>query len=528
MLPTVTRVADRTILTKEALQFVSELHKNFEKRRASLLEQRAIRQAQFDNGALPCFKEETKNIREDLTWRCAPLAPGLRDRRVEITGPTDRKMVINALNSEVSTYMADFEDSNCPTWENMIEGQRNLFDAIRGDITLDVNGKFYKLTQGRTQPTLLVRPRGLHMVEKNVVINGMPISASLFDFGVFFFHNAGYLTEIGRGPYFYLPKLESSAEARFWNDVFLFAQNYCSIPSGTIRATVLIETIVAAFEMEEILFELREHSAGLNCGRWDYLFSVIKKFRENPNFILPDRHTVTMNSPFMDAYVKLLIQTCHRRGTHAMGGMAAQIPIKNDEAANRAAMDRVYNDKLREVKAGHDGTWVAHPALAKIAKTVFDEHMPTEHQIDRALESRTITEADLLNVADIGQVSIAGVKSNLEVALRYTESWLRGQGCLAIHHLMEDAATAEVSRSQVWQWARHSVTTKEGTVVTGSFNLEMIQIIYEEVLSDAPSGNKFSEAYDYLRQIITGKFYPEFITSGLYELLHKEGRSGKL
>jgi len=521
-------LTDPEILSIAALNFISALHRNFEASRVQLLTERRDRQRSFDSGELPNFRDDTKGIRDDKSWKCAPLAVGLRDRRVEITGPTDRKMVINALNSEVSTYMADFEDSNCPTWENMLHGQRNLFDAIRGNIELNLNGKVYRLQTERAQPTLLVRPRGWHMIERNVTVDGMPISASLFDFGLFFFHNASYLMKNGRGPYFYLPKLESSEEARLWNDVFLFAQDYCSIPRGTIRATVLIETIVAAFQMEEILYELREHSAGLNCGRWDYLFSVVKKFRENPKFILPDRQLVTMHSPFMDAYVKHLIKVCHERGTHAMGGMAAQIPIKDNEEANRNAMERVYNDKLREVKAGHDGTWVAHPALAKIAKDVFDRYMPTENQIALSRDYVSVSAQDLLDVVCDGQVSNEGVRSNLEVALRYTESWLRGQGCLAIHHLMEDAATAEVSRSQVWQWARHGVTTKEGVVINGTYNVKILESVCAELVKDARPDHKFCEALSYLREIVTGKYFPDFITSGLYDLLGSESNPTKL
>ncbi|RPA81780.1 malate synthase, glyoxysomal [Ascobolus immersus RN42] len=528
MATTTLPIIDSEILSGAALKFLAALHHNFDATRQQLLADRRERQRSFDNGELPHFREDTKSIRNDKSWRCAPLAAGLKDRRVEITGPTDRKMVINALNSDVSTYMADFEDSNCPTWENMVQGQRNLFDAVRGTIELNLNGKVYRLRREGKQPTLLVRPRGWHMVERGVTVDGQPMSGSLFDFGLFFFHNASYLLEHGRGPYFYLPKLESSEEARLWNDVFLFAQKYCSIPRGSIRATVLIETIVAAFEMEEILYELREHSAGLNCGRWDYLFSVIKKFRENPNFILPDRQLVTMHSPFMDAYVKHLIKVCHKRGTHAMGGMAAQIPIKDNEDANKAAMERVYNDKLREVTAGHDGTWVAHPALAKIAKDVFDKHMPTDNQIEVKRDYEDISEADLLNVQLKGQVSTEGVRSNLEVALRYTESWLRGQGCLAIHHLMEDAATAEVSRSQVWQWARHGVTTKEGVVITAAYNERTLDTVYAELVRSAPVGHRFEDAHRYLREIVTGKFFPEFITSGLYDIISSETSSTKL
>ncbi|KAI5810835.1 malate synthase [Pyronema omphalodes] len=504
------------ILTKEACAFLATLHRTFNATRKQLLERRVLRQAEIDKGVLPDFLPETKHIREDPTWRGADPAPGMVDRRVEITGPTDRKMVVNALNSDVWTYMADFEDSNSPTWDNMVNGQVNLYDAIRRQIDFNLNGKDYKLRTDRALPTLIVRPRGWHLEEKHFTVGGEPISGGLFDFGLYFFHNAKQLIANGHGPYFYLPKMESHLEARLWNDVFNLAQDTCGVPRGTIRGTVLIETIMAAFEMEEIIYELRQHSSGLNCGRWDYIFSTIKKFRLNPNCVLPDRSCVTMTSPFMDAYVKLLIKTCHKRGVHAMGGMAALIPIKNDEEANKKAMEGVYSDKLREVKAGHDGTWVAHPALAKIASDVFNQHMPTPNQIFRRNEEVSVSGQDLLNMNVPGSITEEGIRKNLVIGLGYMEGWLRAVGCVPIYGLMEDAATAEVSRSQLWQWARHGVTTAEGKKVTKEYNLQILKEVADELSANAAPGNKYQLAAKYFAPQITGEDYADFLTTLLY------------
>jgi malate synthase len=439
-------------------------------------------------------------------------------------------MVVNALNSDVWTYMADFEDSSAPTWENMINGQVNLYDAIRKQVDFKQGEKEYKLRTDRVLPTLIARARGWHLDEKHFVVDGEPISGGLFDFGLYFFNNAKELVKRGTGPYYYLPKMESHLEARLWNDVFNLAQDYIGMPRGTIRGTVLIETIMAAFEMEEvrrrypsliephtdfiqIIYELRDHSSGLNCGRWDYIFSVIKRFRQNPKFVLPDRSAVTMTVPFMSAYVKLLIQTCHKRGVHAMGGMAAQIPIKNDKEANDKAMASVVADKLREVKAGHDGTWVAHPALAKIAVDVFNEHMPTPNQIFNRHEEYDVKGSDLIDMNVPGEITEEGIRKNLNIGLGYMEGWLRGVGCVPINYLMEDAATAEVSRSQLWQWCRHGVKTKEGKKVDKAYAQKLLQEQADELKEKAPKGNKFQVAADYFKGEVTGENYSEFLTT---------------
>ncbi|KEY68697.1 hypothetical protein S7711_00571 [Stachybotrys chartarum IBT 7711] len=528
----------RKILTPEALAFLALLHRSFNATRKSLLERRKLRQAELDRGVLPDFLPETKHVRENATWKGAPPAPGLVDRRVEITGPTDRKMVVNALNSDVWTYMADFEvapdasssadpihlpDSSAPTWDNMINGQVNLYDANRRQVDFKQGSKEYKLRTDRTLPTLIVRPRGWHLEEKHLVIDGEPISGSLFDFGLYFFHNAFETQKRGFGPYFYLPKMESHLEARLWNDVFNLAQDYIGMPRGTIRGTVLIETILAAFEMDEIIYELRDHSSGLNCGRWDYIFSTIKKFRNNSNFVLPDRSAVTMTVPFMDAYVKLLIQTCHKRSVHAMGGMAAQIPIKDDKAANDKAMDGVRADKLREVRAGHDGTWVAHPALAAIATEIFNKHMPTPNQLFVRREDVKIGQNDLLNMNVPGTITEEGIKKNLNIGLGYMEAWIRGVGCVPINYLMEDAATAEVSRSQLWQWAKHGVTTAEGKKVDKDYNLKLLKECSDALAAKAPKGNKFHLAAQYFAGQVTGEEYADFLTSLLYDEITQPG-----
>ncbi|KAJ5579493.1 uncharacterized protein N7459_005478 [Penicillium hispanicum] len=518
----------RKILTKEACAFLAILHRSFNSTRQVLLQRRIDRQAEIDKGHLPDFLPETKHVRENDAWKGAPPAPGLVDRRVEITGPTDRKMVVNALNSDVWTYMADFEDSSAPTWDNMINGQVNLYDAIRRQVDFKQGGKEYKLRTDRTLPTLIARARGWHLDEKHFTVDGEPISGGLFDFGLYFFHNAKELVARGTGPYFYLPKMESHLEARLWNDVFNLSQDYIGLPRGSIRGTVLIETITAAFEMDEIIYELRDHSSGLNCGRWDYIFSFIKKFRQHPNFVLPDRSDVTMTVPFMEAYVKLLIKTCHRRGVHAMGGMAAQIPVKNDPAANDKAMESVRADKLREVRAGHDGTWVAHPALAAIASDVFNKYMPTPNQLFKRREDVSITANDLLNTNVPGKITEDGIRKNLNIGLSYMEGWLRGIGCVPINFLMEDAATAEVSRSQLWQWVRHNVSTAEGKRVDKSYALRLLQEQADSLSSQGPKGNKYQLAARYFAGQVTGEDYADFLTSLLYNEISSPGSAAKL
>jgi malate synthase len=451
-----------SVLTPEAIAFVAMLQREFNPRREELLARREARKARLDAGELPDFLPETKDVRE-REWTVAPIPRDLQDRRVEITGPVDRKMIINALNSGANVFMADFEDSNAPTCANNLDGQLNLRDAVRRTITFASGAKQYKLNEKTA--TLLVRPRGWHLVEEHLYVDGAPVSASIFDFALYFFHNAKELVARGSGPYFYLPKMESHLEARLWNDVFVRAQRELGIPNGTIRATVLIETILAAFEMDEILYELRDHSAGLNCGRWDYIFSFIKKLRARHDFVMPDRASVTMDKAFLAAYVDLLIKTCHRRGIHAMGGMAAQIPIKDDAQANELAMTKVRADKTREVRAGHDGTWVAHPGLVGIAKEIFDAAMPNANQIDRKRDDVNVTAADLLRVPE-GAITEKGVRQNINVGILYLEAWLGGLGCVPLYNLMEDAATAEISRTQLWQWLQHGAQLDDGRPLT--------------------------------------------------------------
>jgi malate synthase len=516
------------ILTPEARAFLLKLAARFESRRQELLARRQMVQKEIDQGNFPDFLPETAAIRQG-DWKVAAIPNDLRDRRVEITGPVDRKMIINALNSGAGVFMADFEDSNSPTWSNNIEGQQNLRDAIRGTIGYESpEGKQYQL--GSKLATLVVRPRGWHLDEKHFAADGKPISASLFDFGLYFFHNAAALLSKGTGPYFYLPKMESHLEARLWNDVFCFAQDELTIPRGSIRATVLIETILAAFEMDEILYELRDHSSGLNCGRWDYIFSFIKKFRVHPEFVLPDRSLVTMEAHFLGSYVELLIQTCHRRGIHAMGGMAAQIPIRNDAAANEQALDKVRRDKLREVKAGHDGTWVAHPGLVPVAKEIFDKYMPEPNQISAHRSSgqrssaqrpgRTIQAKDLLEVPR-GDITEEGLRWNIDVGLQYLHSWLQGAGCVPIYNLMEDAATAEICRAQVWQWIRHGAHFKDDRLVTEGMVTEMIHQRAAELGSGSGKGNaeKLRQAARVLEELTTSKEFAEFLTLACYDLL---------
>jgi malate synthase len=499
------------ILTPEASSFLTKLARKFEARRQELLGRRRARQQQIDAGQLPDFLPETAHVR-DAEWTVAHIPHDLLDRRVEITGPVDRKMIINALNSGANVFMADFEDSNSPTWQNNLEGQFNLRDAIEGTISyVSPEGKRYQLNS--TVATLVVRPRGWHLIERHFSVDGQPISASLFDFGLYFFHNAQRLISKGTGPYFYLPKMESYLEARLWNDVFCFAQDELGIPRGTIRATVLIETILAAFEMDEILYELRQHSSGLNCGRWDYIFSFIKKFRNRADFVLPDRSIVTMDKHFLKSYVDLLIQTCHRRGIHAMGGMAAQIPIKNDPAANQKAIDKVRQDKLREVNAGHDGTWVAHPGLVPIAKEVFDAHMKEGNQIGRRRDELRVTAKDLLTVPE-GQITEEGLRWNIDVGLQYLESWLRGSGCVPIYNLMEDAATAEICRAQVWQWVRHGARLRDGRPVTQ----EMVRQAIAEQKRKLQDG-RFAEAAEIYDHMMTSPDFAEFLTLVAYDYI---------
>ncbi len=508
------------ILTPAALAFVSDLASTFESRRQELLEARNVRQAEIDAGALPDFLPQTKHIRKG-EWKVASIPHDLDDRRVEITGPVERKMIINALNSGAQVFMADFEDSNSPTWANVMDGQVNLRDAVRRTITYaSPEGKRYEL--GERTATLMVRPRGWHLDEKHVRLDGEPISASLFDFGLFFFHNAQELIDRGSGPYFYLPKMESHREARLWNDVFLYAQYRLGIPKGTIRATVLIETILGAFEMDEILYELRDHSAGLNCGRWDYIFSFIKKFKRHPEFMLPNRGEVTMDRHFLKSYVDLLIQTCHRRGAHAMGGMAAQIPIKNDPEANEKALGKVRQDKLREVLAGHDGTWVAHPGLVPVAKEIFDHHMPEPNQISRSRDEVHVTAKDLLT-APKGNITPEGLRCNIDVCMQYLEAWLRGNGCVPIYNLMEDAATAEICRAQVWQWVEFGAEFNDGRRITDKVVQEMIG---EQVLDmvnrigyERFSSGWFPTAARLLESLMTGVDFPEFLTLVAYDYL---------
>jgi len=509
-----------TVLTPEALDFVVKLHRKFNATRVELLKKREERQLLIDKGQLPDFLSETKAIREG-DWVAAPIPADLHDRRVEITGPVDRKMIINALNSGAKVFMADFEDSNSPTWTNCIEGQINLRDAINKTISYEnpENGKSYKLNPEIA--TLLVRPRGWHLPEKHVLIDGEIASGSLFDFGLYFFHNVKNLLANGTGPYFYLPKMESHLEARLWNDVFVFAQNELGIAQGTIKATVLIETITATFELHEIIYELREHMAGLNCGRWDYIFSYIKKFRNlDARFVLPDRAQVTMAVPFMANYSKLVIQTCHKRRVHAMGGMAAFIPIKNDEAANNAAVEKVRQDKLREVTNGHDGTWVAHPGLVKLAMDIFNEHMTTPNNYHIKREGEVYTQSDLLELP-AGTITEAGLRMNINVGILYIESWLRGVGAAAIHNLMEDAATAEISRTQVWQWIKNKSKLDDGREVTYDLfksllpsELEKVKSYVGEAAYNTDTMKRAIEMFDVLVQVGD---YKEFLTLPAYE-----------
>lgn len=509
------------VLTPEALAFLTELHVAFAGRRSELLLARQERRAAFANGADPDFLPQTAHVRADPTWRVAGAGPGLEDRRVEITGPTDRKMTVNALNSGAKVWLADQEDASSPTWANVVGGQHSLIDAIRGRIDFtSPEGKRYEV--GPVTPTIVMRPRGWHLAEKHLVFHdrtghASSASASLVDFGLYFFHNARRLVEMGRGPYFYLPKLESHLEARLWNDVFVLAQERVGLPRGTVRATVLIETITAAFEMEEILYELREHCAGLNAGRWDYIFSVIKNFRaRGRRFVLPDRSQVTMTVPFMRAYTELLVATCHRRGAHAIGGMSAFIPNRRDPEVTERALAQVRADKEREAGQGYDGTWVAHPDLVPVAMAVFDAALGERpHQLDVLRDDVEVTAAQLLDVASAGgTVTDAGVRGNVSVALRYLEAWLRGTGAVAIDNLMEDAATAEISRSQLWQWIHQEVVTAEGTRLTR----QHVSRVLADVLAALPRtpGDRFDDAAGVLRQVALEDDFPTFLTLVAY------------
>lgn len=506
------------LLTNRAFDFLIALHQKFNRSRLQLLDERTKRQAQFDAGTFPDFPKETEQTRT-VDWKVKGIPEDLQDRRVEITGPVDRKMVINALNSGAKTFMADFEDSNAPTWYNCMQGQQNLIDANKRTITYydSKKGKNYKLNE--EVAVLLVRPRGLHLNERHILIDGEEASGSLVDFGLYVFHNTEILRNRKSAPYFYLPKLEHYLEARWWNEVMTFAEEYLNVPVGTFKATVLIETITASFQLDEIIYELKNHIVGLNCGRWDYIFSYIKKFKNHPEFILPDRDQVTMTVPFMDAYSKLVIQRCHKRGIHAMGGMAAQIPINNNPIANEKALEKVRLDKEREVKNGHDGTWVAHPGLVKIAKDIFDAHMPSANQHDVLREEDSIAASDLLAIPK-GTVTEKGVRKNISVGILYMESWLRGNGCVAINNLMEDAATAEISRTQLWQWLKFTVRLDDGRKLTEALYTKLLEEEIAKIRHLVGEGNlhntKFDEAIKLFDKLVRADKFEEFLTTKAY------------
>ncbi len=510
------------ILTKEAIAFIADLHQRFNVKRKELLIARQAVQERLDAGELLDFLPQTEAVRKG-DWKVDPIPQDLQDRRVEITGPVDRKMVINALNAGAKVFMADFEDSNAPTWDNNIQGQINLRDANLGTISFFHPKKNKTYTLNENVATLMVRPRGWHMEEKQMLVNNEPISASLFDFGLYFFHNAQTRLDKGEGTYFYLPKLESHLEARLWNEVFVYAQNQLNIPQGTIKATVLIETITAAFEIDEILYELRHHSAGLNCGRWDYIFSFIKRFSKNPNFVMPDRNLIGMGVHCMKSYSQLVIKTCHKRGIHAMGGMAAQIPVKNDDQANQQAFEKIAVDKKREAENGHDGTWVAHPGLVQLALDTFNEHMPTANNIHIKREDVQVTAKDLLTVPQ-GEITEAGVRENINVAILYIESWLRGVGAAALYHKMEDAATAEISRAQLWQWIKNQTKMEDGRTVTialckDTFLPLELENIKKYVGETAYQNGRFEEATQLFLDLISNEEIAEFLTTDAYKLI---------
>ncbi|ARV61062.1 malate synthase A [Nostocales cyanobacterium HT-58-2] len=506
------------ILTTEALDFIAMLQRRFGIQRERLLKLRETIQQQLDAGWLPDFPSETEAIRND-DWKVVPIPQDLQDRRVEITGPTDRKMVINALNSGANVFMADFEDANSPTWDNMVSGQINLRDAVNRTIEFSdpATGKTYKLNEKTA--VLIARPRGWHLLEEHVLVDGQPMSASLFDFGLYFFHNTHKLLENGSGPYFYLPKLENRHEAALWNEVFVAAQEALGLSVGTIKATVLLETILAAFEMDEILYALRDHIVGLNCGRWDYIFSFIKKFRNRPDCVLGDRHQVTMTSHFLRSYSLLTIKTCHRRGAFAMGGMAAQIPIKTDPAANEAALAKVKADKEREAGDGHDGTWVAHPALVPIAREVFDRKMPDPNQLSVLRDDITVTAADLLTVPT-GAITEAGLRNNIRVGILYLTSWLAGSGCVPLFNLMEDAATAEICRAQIWQWLHHNATLEDGRSVDHplfqAILSEEITVLRQEITAHSARHATFETAINLFVSLVSADNFEEFLTLPAY------------
>lgn len=511
------------ILTPEALAFVEHLEREFGAHRRELLKKRVERQMMFDNGTSPGFLDETADVRAG-DWKVCPIPDDLQDRRVEITGPPERKMAINALNSGAKVFMADFEDANAPTWENLIQGHLNLRDAIERKISLTTSEKTYTLNDNPA--TLFVRPRGWHLEEKHVRLDGKPISASLFDFGLFLFHNAFRLADKGTGPYFYLPKLESHLEARLWNDVFNFAQDKLGIPRGTIKVTVLIETILAAFEMDEILYELRDHIVALNAGRWDYIFSAIKKFSKRPDFLLPDRAQITMTVPFMRSYTELLVKTCHKRGAHAIGGMAAFIPNRKDKEVNDIALAKVREDKLRESNDGFDGTWVAHPDLVPVAKEVFDNVLKDKpHQKEKLREEVNVNAADLVNFnIPNGQITEAGMRLNINVALQYIDAWLRGSGAVAIHNLMEDAATAEICRAQLWQWL-HNPAAKLADGRDVSLDLYR-QFLADEIIkikaqygAETYANSRMEDAIHLFDGLVTADTFSEFLTLPAYEKL---------
>jgi malate synthase len=514
------------ILTPNALQLVAKLHREFDATRRELLAARVERQKELDSGATLDFLPDTKEVREG-DWQIAPEPDALQNRRVEITGPTSRKMVINALNSGASGFMADFEDSNSPTWNNMIGGQVNLADAIRRTISHEENGKEYRL-DGELA-TLLVRPRGWHLVERNLLVDGEQVAGGLVDFGLYFFHNARELLERGAGPYFYLPKMESHREARLWNDVFNLAEDHVGLQRGTIKATVLIETIPAAFEMDEILYELRDHSAGLNAGRWDYIFSAIKRFRTRPEFVTPDRKKITMTVPFMRAYTELLVKTCHRRGAHAMGGMAAQIPSRTDEQANQQAFAALREDKRREAGDGFDGTWVAHPDSVPAAMEEFDKVLGERpHQVERRRDDVAVSAEQLLDVpATEGDITEEGLRSNVNVGIQYISAWLRGNGAAGIYGMMEDAATAEIARAQVWQWVRHGAELDDGRTITAELVRELESAELEKIREEIGDDEWFQKegrpdlSREIFEEVALADELVEFLTLPAYERLEE-------
>ena len=511
------------VLTPDALLFLADLERRFGPQRRILLENRKLQQERFDDGELPTQPLETKHIRNSL-WDVAPCPAALQDRRVEITGPVDRKMMINALNSGAKMFMCDFEDASSPTFANMIEGQINMRDYARGKLSLKTEKKSYAL--GEETATMLVRPRGWHLIEQNITVDGQPMSASLVDFGLHIFHNGKLLAEDERGPFYYLPKIENYQEARLWNDVFNFAQAVLDIPNGTIKSTVLIETLPAAFQMEEILYVLRNHITGLNCGRWDYIFSYIKTLRKHKQFLLPDRAQVGMDRDFLSAYASRLIEVCHKRRAHAMGGMAAQIPVKEDAAANDAAFAKVRSDKQREAKLGHDGTWVAHPDLVPVAMEVFDAEMPSKHQIHKKRQAQRVTDEAML-VPHSGTVTEAGVRTNIEVGIRYIAAWLCGRGAVPIHNLMEDAATAEISRSQIWQWLTHGAMVQMEGGFTETLTTRLYERLYNEEVGrlsselgpQAFAEGRYVEAAQIFTETAAAKVLPDFLTIPAYKIL---------